>query len=138
VAKNDLIATENVGIQADRGASAEGALKKALTGIRLERFGIKREQKPGTDLLWREPADTASGPPYRFTFMSIGQGLAVDEQPGYEVAVEETKTAAPADDPYCGELGGPRLLKVSLVGRERSDGSVLALQEDKKLCKTRT
>jgi predicted secreted protein len=137
VAKNDLVAVQRAEIPTNSGASAEDALKKALAGIGLARFGIKKEQEPGTDLLWREPTDSASGPPYRFTFTSMGHGPALAEQPEYEVLVEESKTAVPADQPLCADLGGPRLLKLSLVGRERSNGAVLVLQADKRLPKSR-
>jgi len=81
--------------------------------------------------------DAAADAPNRFTFMSMSHGPAVEQEPGYEIIVETTKTAPPADDPFCAEMGGAQRLKLSLAGPERSDGAVRVLQDDKRLPRSR-
>jgi len=137
VAKNDLVASKTVLIESESGASPERALKQALGEVKLKRFGIVKGQETGENLLWREPGDADAGAPNRFTFMSMGHGPAVEQEPEYEIVVETTKTAPPADDPFCAELGGAQRLKLSLAGRERSDGAVRVLQDDQRLPRSR-
>lgn len=137
VARNDLVASKSVVIQSETGASPERALKQALGEINLKRFGIVKEQEEGEQLLSREPGDAGAKAPARFTFMSMGHGPAVEQEPEYEIVVETTKTAPSADDPFCADMGGAQRLKLSLVGRERSDGAVRVLQDDRRLPKRR-
>ena len=137
VAKNDVVASKHVEIPDESGGKPDDALRKAIAQIKLNRYGIKKEAELGLDLLWRDPADTGATEPLRFSFEEPGHGGATEGVPYYEVVLAETKVPAPKDEPFCEEQGGPRLLKLSLVGREETDKSVQVLQEDKRLPKSR-
>lgn len=137
VAKNAMVASQHVEIPDESGGKAEDALRKAIAQIKLSRYGIKKEAEPGQDLLWRDTADAGPAEPLRFSFEEPGHGGSTEGVPYYEVILAETKAPAPKDEPFCEEQGGPRLLKLSLVGREETDKSVQVLQEDNRLPKSR-
>lgn len=138
VLKNDLMTVKSVAIQDEAQGKVEDALRQAIAQIKLDRYGIKKDAELGLDLLWRDSAAaTDPAEPLRFSFEEPGHGGATEGVPYYEVVVEETKVSAPKDEPFCEDLGGPKLLKLSLVGREETDGSTQVLQADKRLPKSR-
>jgi hypothetical protein len=108
-------------------SKAEDALLQAVQAIGLKRFGIGKDAEQGLGPLVRDPADTSPEEPARLSFEEPGHGGATQGIPYCELVIEQTETAVPKDEPLCAELGGPRLLKLSLVGREETDGAVQVL-----------
>ena len=87
VAKNAVVASKHVEIPNESDSKADDALRKAISQIKLNRFGIKKEAELGLDLLWRNPADTGPAEPLRFSFEEPGHGGATASGGGVVIAV---------------------------------------------------
>lgn len=134
VAKNTLAATKTVELKTlGAGATPDKALGQAIAEVKLDRFGIK-QTIAGQDLLVHLPTDLSTRSGTRFTFPAgDGYGPVNNPHPEYEIRVEATKGVAAPDAAYCTDIGGPQLLKLSIVGGDGTDGKARVLQQDERL-----
>jgi len=139
VLKNEQAATSAVELTDDKdieAGSAEPALKKAIEAARLERFALKVNENPGTDLLIHLPTDHS---PFTGNIFSLTPGVdggASGITAKYEVRLETTVTT-PAIKDMPTDFGPAKMLKLSIAGLEEASGTVQVLQQDKRLPKSR-
>lgn len=141
VAKNSFSASRRIVIESvdDTESSTENALAKAIKEIRLSRFGIEAGKNIGQDLLVRLPTDFSDYTRNLFSFENWAEGGASTRVPKYEAIVETKDGIDSTEGQFCSELLGtpPQLLKLSIVGRDATNGAVQVLQEDRVLPKSR-
>ena len=139
VAKNEQAATSAIELSDDKdveAGSAELALKKAIEAARLERFSIKANANPGSDLLMHLPTDHSAFTGNVFSFEPAIDGGASGIAAKYEVRLETTDTT-PASKDIPTEFGPAKMLKLSIAGLDDASGTVQILQQDKRLPKSR-
>jgi len=141
VAKNRFAASRSVVLESmnDEETSPAEALEKAIKEIRLSRFGIKAGTNLGQDLLVRLPTDFSDYTKNLFSFDYWAEGGASTVIPKYEAVVETKDGIDTTDGQHCTDLMGmpPQLLKLSIVGRDATNGAVQVMQEDKTLPRSR-
>jgi predicted secreted protein len=143
VAKNSFAASRSVvleDIDGSRGLTPEHALNKALSQVNLGRFGIRRGQNLGRDLLLRLDTDFSSYSQTLFSYDFWAEGGASLTIPKYELLVETVDGEDTTEGQWCTELLGerPQMLKLTLQGREGTDETRLVLQEDRRLPRSRS
>lgn len=141
VAKNRFAASRSIVLESlnDEESYPAQALKKAIKEIRLSRFGIKAGTNLGQDLLVRLPTDFSQYTRNLFSFDYWAEGGASTVIPKYEAVVETKDGIDTTEGQFCSELLGmpPQLLKLSIVGRDATNGSIQVLQEDRTLPRSR-
>jgi predicted secreted protein len=151
VAKNAFVASQTVVLEnykAPRGtpledaerAGEEKAVVTALKKIGLYRFGIQRGVNLGRDLLVRLPTDHGDPARNLFSFEHRAEGGAIPMSPRFEVLVETKDWQGANEQDGCSAYDdtATKLLKLSIAGRDGTDGSVALLQEDKEPARSRS
>jgi len=139
VLKNEQVGTSSIELTEEKDGAMgtpEQALQKAIEAAKLERFSIKANEIPGSDLLVHLPTDHSTFTNNVFSVESRVEGGASGAVTKFEVKAETTKTE-PAVKDIPAEFGPAQLLKLSIVGLEEAKGTVQVLQEDKRLPKSR-
>lgn len=139
VQKNEQVATSAIELTDDKDVetgSAESALKKAIEAAKLERFSLKVNENPGSDLLVHLPTDHSNFTNSLFSVSPAIEGGASGIAEKYEVRLETTDTT-PAIKDMPTDFGPAKMLKLSIAGIEEASGTLQILQEDKRLPKSR-
>ena len=142
VAKDEFVASRTVVLQDDSdqiNGSIEIALNKALSQVRLSRFGIKKGENLGEDLLIRLPTDHSPTNRSIFSYEYWAEGGATSFVPKFEVLVDSKDGEDTTEGKYCTDLTGkaPQMLKLSIKALAEDDRRVVVLHEDKTLPRVR-
>lgn len=139
VVKNEQVGAGSVVMSEEKDGAMgtpEQALQKAIASAKLEKFSIRKNECPGSDLLVHLPTDHSTLASAVFSFEAMPEGGASGIAPTFEVRVETTKTESAAKD-IPTEFGPALLLKLSVMGQGDAKDRVQVLQEDKRLPKSR-
>ncbi|MBU1105727.1 MAG: DUF2259 domain-containing protein [Candidatus Riflebacteria bacterium] len=139
VLKNEQVATSSIELNDENDeavGTVEQALKKAIEAAKLERFSIKSNENPGSDLLIHLPTDHSTFTDNVFSLEPGIDGGASGIAAKYKVILDTTETK-PALKDIPTDFGPAKMLKLSIAGIEEASGTVQILQEDKRLPKSR-
>lgn len=133
VATNKFVARKTTSIQEDMGeAGEERALRMVLGQLNLAQFSIVPGRNPGVDLWVRLPTDRSPPVAPVFSFDYWAEGGASLVSPRYEVVLQSKDAVDRTENRWCsGYLGHPpRMMRLSIIGRERTSGRTQVLQDD--------
>lgn len=138
VQKNEQVAINSIELSEENEevvATPEQALKEAITVAKLQRFSIKNNENPGTDLLIHLPTDHSAFTNNIFSLKPGIDGGVYGITEKYEVKLDAIETQPALDYPI--DFGPAKMLKLSIIGMGEASGTVQILQEDKRLPKSR-
>lgn len=135
VDSNQFALKKRVVIETEAQVSATVARDMAIRQLSLTKYRIQSGKNLGRDLLVRLPTDHSEYGPAIFSYDFWAEGGASTTIPKYEVLLESKAAEDTTEGKWCSEFlaGSPQMLKLSLAGKEATDGSIQVLQDDQKL-----
>lgn len=135
VDSNQFALKKRVVIETEKPLQANVARDKAIRQLSLTKYRIEIGKNLGRDLLLRLPTDHSEYGPAIFSYDFWAEGGASMTIPKYEMVLETKAAEDTTEGKWCSEFlaGSPQMLKLSVVGKEATDGSIQVLQDDQKL-----
>ena len=135
VAKNAFVVQRNL-VREEGDPTPEQVRDTAVKELKLSRYQISPGMNPGQDLLVRLPTDLSEYKDNIFALNDWSMAGSAAGYPRYSLLIEE-KAVSPGDDGWCTDMGGAKLLKLSLASLDTSRKLSRVLQEDRELPRSR-